>query len=81
MAELADALGSGLSGLTLVRVQVPPSALNAPHIYSHVARNVQGERFVLKALIATLNNEAKNLGEIRCATLLFTQISGGLSRW
>ena len=27
VAELADALGSGLSGLTLVRVQVPPSAL------------------------------------------------------
>ena len=26
VAELADALGSGLSGLTLVRVQVPPSA-------------------------------------------------------
>ena len=27
VAELADALGSGLSGLTVVRVQVPPSAL------------------------------------------------------
>ena len=27
MAELADALGSGLSGRKLVRVQVPPSAL------------------------------------------------------
>ena len=26
MAELADALGSGLSGRKLVRVQVPPSA-------------------------------------------------------
>jgi hypothetical protein len=26
VAELADALGSGLSGLTVVRVQVPPSA-------------------------------------------------------
>ena len=28
MAELADALGSGLSGRKFVRVQVPPSALN-----------------------------------------------------
>ena len=27
VAELADALGSGLSGRKLVRVQVPPSAL------------------------------------------------------
>ena len=29
VAELADALGSGLSGLTVVRVQVPPSAFQS----------------------------------------------------
>ena len=39
VAELADALGSGLSGRKVVRVQVPPSAFdtrgNAGIIYSH----------------------------------------------
>ena len=32
MAELADALRSGRSELTLMRVQVPPSALQDPHL-------------------------------------------------
>jgi hypothetical protein len=48
VAELADALGSGLSGRKLVRVQVPPSALPT------VARQRLAERRVFCFLISPL---------------------------
>jgi hypothetical protein len=41
VAELADALGSGLSGGSPVRVQVPPSALILPSMALGMQR---GER-------------------------------------
>ena len=57
MAELADALGSGLSGRKLVRVQVPPSA----HLRIPAARQVSCFNYPVGRLLAGTGWPARKL--------------------
>ena len=61
MAELADALGSGLSERKLVRVQVPPSALRST-AFGGKANSLKGEFFVVPLLFNLLS--FPNLGTL-----------------